>query len=81
METWGSWTFGEENKHLLTETLDKIRADECNLRVDIQNNFLSALIALPKVSIYYYLYHMCRYREPIRKQLFTDLEVKLHIKL
>lgn len=60
METWGSWTFGEENENLLAKTLGKFAADQCNLDVQ-KTSFLSTLTALPEVSIYYYLYHMCRY--------------------
>jgi len=49
MENWGSWTFSDENKHLLAEVLDKFASDKCSL--DAQRKFvLSSLAVLPQVG-------------------------------
>lgn len=50
METWGSWTFHDENEHLLAEVLNKFAADQCDLDSS-KKVILSSLASNSKVSI------------------------------
>jgi len=56
METWGNWTFNNENEDLLAEVLNKFASNQCSLDTP-KKVLLSSLATLSKVCTSNYLYH------------------------